>query len=294
MPASLTLPSRLQLPPGPWSTLLEGLCARFPAIPREVSLDRFERGKVQDASGFPLASDDAYWVGMEIRYFREVDDEPVIPFAETVLHTDDHLLVVDKPHFLPVTPAGRHVRETLLVRLVDKLWNADIVPLHRIDRETAGLVMFSVNPKTRGTYQSLFRHRRIVKHYEAIAAPLPDDTFPLIRRSRMDKGEPFFRMKEVQGESNSETHIDVIERGSARWRYVLSPVTGRKHQLRVHMAGLGAPIENDFTYPDLIAVRNDDFTRPLKLLAKRLEFLDPLTGQNRVFESGLRLPDLDE
>lgn len=293
MPASLTLPSRLQLPPGPWSTLLEGLCARFPAIPREVWLDRFERGKVQDTLGLPLAANAAYRVGLEIIYYREVDNEPVIPFAEKMLHRDDHLLVVDKPHFLPVTPAGRHVSETLLARLVQGLGNADIVPLHRIDRETAGLVMFSVNRATRDAYQALFRERSIVKHYEALAAPLPNFIFPSIRRSRMEKGEPFFRMKEVAGAPNSETRIDVIERGEARWRYALSPVTGRKHQLRVHMAALGAPIENDHTYPDLTAAREDDFARPLSLLAKRLEFLDPLTRQHRMFESELRLPDLD-
>ncbi len=287
-------PSKLQLPPGPWVTVLDGLCARFPAIPRDAWANRFERGKVQDASGQPLRADMAYQVGMEIRYYREVDNEPAIPFDESVLHMDAHLLVIDKPHFLPVTPAGRYIRETLLARLVDKFENRNIVPLHRIDRETAGLVMFSINSETRDAYQALFRHRNISKHYEALATPLPDITFPLVYRSRMEKGEPFFRMKEVSGEPNSETHIDVVERGRDRWRYALSPVTGRKHQLRVHMSQLGAPIENDFTYPNLMGVPNEDFTRPLRLLAKRLEFIDPVTGQGRVFESRLRLPDFDE
>ena len=283
------LASRLQLPPGPWSTLLDGLCARFPAIPRDVWLDRFERGKVLDASGSPLAANAAYRIGMEIRYFREVDNEPVIPFTETVLHIDDHLLVVDKPHFLPVTPAGIYVRQTLLARLVDRLGNPNIVPLHRIDRETAGLVMFSVNPRTRDAYQRLFRERRISKYYEALASPLPDGQFPCTYRSRIEKGEPFFRMQEVPGEPNSETHIDVLERGDARWRYALSPVTGRKHQLRVHMSALGAPIENDRVYPRLLNVSDVNFSQPLQLLAKRLVFVDPMTGEDRAFESRLTL-----
>lgn len=291
-PHATPLPSRLQLPPGPWVTLLDGLCARFPAIDRETWANRFARGMVRDAAGAALAAGAPWRVGMEIRYFREVDDEPAIPFAETVLHVDDHLVVVDKPQFLPVVPVGRHVRESLLARIIDRLDMPGLVPLHRIDRDTAGLVLFSTNPETRDAYQSLFRDRSIAKQYEALAAPLPGISFPLVHRSRLEKAEPFFRMQEVPGEPNSETRIDVRERGRTRWRYALSPVTGRKHQLRVHMARLGAPIENDRSYPDLIVASNEDFTRPLRLLAKRLAFVDPLTGQARVFESRLRLPDL--
>ena len=285
----LSLPSRLQLPPGPWAALLDGLCARFPAIPREVWIGRFERGLVQDAAARPLPVDAAYLVGMEIRYFREVEDEPAIPFVETVLHRDAHLLVVDKPHFLPVTPAGRHVRETLLARLIARLDAPDLVPLHRLDRDTAGLVMFSTCSGTRDAYAALFRERRVTKHYDAIAAPLPDVAFPLTRRSRLEAGEPFFRMREVAGTPNSETRIEVIVRGARRWRYALSPVTGRKHQLRVHMASIGAPIDNDPLYPALVDSPAADFSRPLQLWAKRLEFIDPLTGASRVFDSGLGL-----
>ena len=286
------LPSRLQLPPGPWTTVLDGLCARFPAIPREVWVSRFARGRVQDEAGRPLSVDAAYRTGMEIRYFREVEDESAIPFVESILHADDHLLVVDKPHFLPVTPAGRHVRETLLARLIERRDAPHLVPLHRLDRDTAGLVMFSTCPATRDAYAALFRERRVAKHYEAIAAPLPEVAFPLTRRSRLVPGEPFFRMCEVPGTANSETPIDVIARGARRWRYALSPVTGRKHQLRVHMAGLGAPIENDPLYPRLAAVPDADFSRPLHLWAKRLAFTDPLSGAPRVFESRLGLASI--
>lgn len=285
--------SRLQLPPGPWRTVLEGLCARFPAIAREVWLERFARGRVLDAGGAALAADAPYRVGAEIRYFREVVDELAIPFEETVLHVDAHLVVADKPHFLPVTPAGAHVRETLLARLVQRLGNPDLVPLHRIDRDTAGLVLFSADPGSRDAYQSLFRLRRIHKYYEALAPALPGLSFPLVHASRLEQGEPFFRMREVDGAPNSETRIDVLERTDEAWRYALQPVTGRKHQLRVHMAAIGAPILNDRVYPRLASPGGEgvpvDFTRPLKLLARTLVFDDPLTGIERRFESGLRL-----
>ena len=282
-------PSRLQLPPGPWTTLLDGLCARFPAIDRATWLDRFARGRVQDAAGRALAADAAYRVGMEIRYFREVTDEPVIPFDEAVLHVDEHLVVADKPHFLPVVPAGGYVRETLLSRLVRRLGNPHLAPLHRIDRDTAGLVLFSADPTTRGAYQALFRERRIRKTYHALAPPLHGRVLPFVHGSRIEAGEPFFRMREVAGEANSRTQVDVVDRGDALWTYALSPVTGRKHQLRVHMAALGVPILNDRLYPDLAEERVDDHGRPLKLLARSLEFEDPTTGETRVFVSGLVL-----
>ena len=281
--------SRLQLPPGPWRIVLDCLCTRFPAIAREVWIDRFARGLVQDAGGAPLPVDAPYRLGAEIRYFREVVDEKLIPFQETLLHVDAHLVVADKPHFLPVTPAGGHVRETLLARLVQRLGNPALVPLHRIDRDTAGLVLFSVNPATRGAYQALFRQRRIHKRYEAIASALPALAFPLVHASRLEAGEPFFRMHEAEGRPNSETRIDVIERAGASWLYALEPVTGRKHQLRVHMAALGAPIHNDRLYPQLMPAAVDDYARPLQLLARSLEFVDPLSGEERRFESQLRL-----
>lgn len=282
--------SRLQLPPGPWATLLDGLCARFPAISRARWRERLARGRVLDASGTPIAIDAPYRVGAEIRYYREVRNEPCIPFEESVLHADEHLVVADKPHFLPVVPAGGFVAETLLARLVRRLDNPDLMPLHRIDRATAGLVLFSANPATRSRYQALFRERAIAKGYEALAPPLPRLTFPHVRRSRLQRGEPFFRMREVMdGDRDCESRIDVIERGAQYWRYALEPVTGRKHQLRVHMAALGAPILDDPLYPFLREPAMDDPDAPLRLLAKSLAFADPLDGRERRFESGFTL-----
>ncbi len=281
--------SCLQLPPAQWKTVLDGLCAQFPAITRERWLDRFARGRVLDTHGVPIAPSTPYRVGTEIHYYREVVDEPRIPFEERVVHVDEHLVVADKPHFLPVTPAGGFVAETLLARLIRKLGNSRLVPLHRIDRATAGLVLFSAEPRTRARYQALFRERGIAKGYEALARPLPRLDFPLMRTSRLVRGEPFFRMREVDGPANSETRIDVIERGDDVWRYALEPPSGKKHQLRVHMAALGAPILGDPLYPLLRDAMPDDAAAPLQLLAKTLAFVDPFDGTQRRFESGFEL-----
>lgn len=231
--------STLQLPPGAWPTVLDCLCERFPAVARLQWLERMARGRVVDGDGRWLTPETPYRVGLEVHYYREVSDEPPIPFHEVVLHADADLLVADKPHFLPVTPAGSHVHETLLSRLIRRTGNHSLVPLHRIDRDTAGLVLFSGNPQSRACYQALFRERRIEKGYEAIAPALPNVEFPCIRSSRMVAGEPFFRMQEIEGPANSTTRIDVVARRDGYWRYALTPITGCKHQLRVHMAALG-------------------------------------------------------
>jgi len=281
--------STLQLPPGPWATVLDCLCERFPAVSRAQWVERMARGRVLDGAGSRVTAQTPHRVGLEVHYYREVPDEAPIPFEEVVLHADDDLLVADKPHFLPVTPTGVHVHETLLGRLIRRTGNHALVPLHRIDRETAGLVLFSTNPDSRARYQALFRARRIEKHYEASAPALPEIAFPHTRSSRIVAGEPFHRMQEVDGQANSETTIDVIARGDGHWRYALSPVTGRKHQLRVHMAALGAPIANDRLYPLVRHRAPGDYSAPLQLLAKRLSFVDPLSGDACSFSSDLLL-----
>ena len=281
--------STLYLPPGTWPTVLDCLCAHFRAISREQWLDRIARGRVLDAGGAPISPFLAYKEGLRIHYFREVPNETPIPVQEAILYADEHLVVADKPHFLPVTPAGEYVEQTLLRRLIRTLDNPHLVPLHRIDRHTAGLVLFSANPDSRSAYQSLFPTRKIEKRYEAIARALPDLELPRVHKSRLVEGEPFFRMREGEGVSNTETLVDVCEKNGDLWRYALYPVTGKKHQLRVHMAALGAGICNDPFYPEVLNDALDDYANPLKLLAQSLRFADPLTGQERFFESRIRL-----
>ncbi|MET0380022.1 MAG: pseudouridine synthase [Spongiibacteraceae bacterium] len=281
--------SAFHLPQGSWATVLDCLCANFPTISREQWCDRMARGRVFDAQGATIDALKPYQSGLRIYYFREVPDEQPIPVTETVLYADDHLIVVDKPHFLPVMPAGSYVEETLQGRLMRQFHNSELTPLHRLDRHTAGLVLVSVQKNSRALYQSLFREQKIQKYYEAIAPALPQYNFPLLRATRIVRGEPFFRSQEINGIANSETRIEVSERHGDLWRYALYPVTGKKHQLRVHMAALGAPICNDPIYPDLRNEAADNYSQPLKLLARSLFFIDPLTGVARKFESRLTL-----
>ena len=285
-------PSCVALPAGTWPGMLDFLVDRFPAITRQVWLDRMAQGLVADEFGVPVTPQRPYQGHIRLYYFRAVDDEPRVPFEESVLYQDEHLVVADKPHFLPVTPSGPYLQETLLVRLKKRLGLDALIPIHRIDRETAGVVLFSTRVEDRNAYQSLFRQHTIHKHYEAIAPFRSDLALPLTRKSRIVEDEPFFRQREAPGEPNSETVVDVLEVKGDLARYALSPVTGKKHQLRVHMNALGLPIVNDRMYPPVDATPDDDFALPLQLLAKSIAFTDPVTGQARFFESRRALGSL--
>lgn len=265
--------------------MLEFLLQFFPEVGSATWIARMHKGEVVDAEGLRITPDHPYRAGTQIYYYREVKGESPIPFEEVILYQDEHLVVVDKPHFLPVTPSGQYLQETLLVRLKRKLQLEHLTPIHRLDRETAGVILFSPNPASRGAYQSLFHNREMVKVYEAVAAALPDKKFPLTYRSRMVEGEPFFRMQEAAGEPNAETHIELLENRGNVALYQLRPVSGKKHQLRVHMAALGMPIVNDCFYPALQAEKGDDFSSPLQLLARSISFKDPYTGLQRCFIS---------
>ena len=269
--------------------MLDFLVERFPAISRDVWAQRMQAGLVADEFGARVTPARPYQGHIRIYYYRDLPAEPRIPFEETVLYQDAHLVVADKPHFLPVTPSGHYLQETLLVRLKNKLGLNDLIPIHRIDRETAGLVLFSVKLAERNAYQSLFRRHEVVKHYEAIAAANRELVFPLTRKSRIVEDKPFFRQREIEGPPNSETHIRVLQVMADIALYALSPVTGKKHQLRVHMNALGLPIINDRMYPPVANTPDDDYNKPLQLLAKSIAFTDPITGQLRQFESQLRL-----
>lgn len=280
-------PSTVALPAGSWPTIIDFLAAKFPAIPLGEWTERMQRGDVLDAHGHALTVTSGYQPHSKIFYFRSLLSEPRIPFHEVVLYQDDYLVVVDKPHFLPVTPAGRYLQETLLVRLKNSLSIDTLAPMHRIDRETAGLVLFTIQPHTRNLYQSLFRERSVRKQYEAIAPYHPDLTLPTIYRSRLMESAAFMKMEEVAGEPNAETAIELMEVKDSLARYQLEPISGKKHQLRAHLAALGIPIVNDRIYPELYPVEGaeQDFSRPLKLLAKTIQFTDPISQQLHEFES---------
>ncbi|MBV9926224.1 MAG: pseudouridine synthase [Acidobacteria bacterium] len=284
-------PSRQTLPAsGRWETVLDFLAERHTSVGARVWAARMRAGRVVDEAGRRVSPESPYRAGACVYYYREPEAETRVPFEEKILHLDEHVLVADKPHFLAVAPAGRFLRETLLVRLKQKTGLDTLAPVHRIDRETAGLVVFSVNPETRGAYATLFQRREVSKVYEALSsAPHASSDFPVTRRSRIVAGEPFFRMKEAEGEPNSETRVRLLQARADGTLYEARPLTGRKHQVRVHLAALGIPILNDRLYPEVIADAPEDFSAPLKLLARSLSFRDPLTGRERYFESERRL-----
>jgi len=268
--------------------VLDFLTDRLSSVGREEWQHRMAHGEVLDDAANPLLPDTPYLPGARVYYYRHLTEEPVVPFEETVLYQDDHLLVADKPHFLPVTPAGRYVQQSLLVRLKNRLGIDTLSPLHRIDRETAGLVVFSLRPKDRATYQALFRDRAVSKTYEAVAWFNERLRWPIERRSRIVEAEgAFFRMTEAAGEPNSDTRIELLERCGDWARYALTPVTGKRHQLRVHMNALGLPIAGDQFYPRVIRGPDEaeDFANPLRLLARAIAFTDPITRTERRFQS---------
>jgi tRNA pseudouridine32 synthase/23S rRNA pseudouridine746 synthase len=280
-------PVRIRLPEGGgWVTVREHLVERL--SPRAEVIDQLLRdGLIVGADGQPVAGDTAYVPGMFVWFHREPPDEERVPFALDVVYRDEHIVVADKPHFLATTPRGSHVAETALARLRRDLGIPALGAAHRLDRLTAGLLLFTVRPEERGAYQSLFGAKLVRKEYEALAPYSPGLALPCTVRSRILKERGVMAAQEVEGEPNAVTRVELRDRRDGVGRYRLTPSTGQTHQLRVHMNALGVPILGDPLYPVVTGpAPAGDFRRPLQLLARRLEFTDPVTGHEHRFVSG--------
>ncbi|MGM7699537.1 pseudouridine synthase [Microbacterium sp. A84] len=281
--------TRLHLPrTGPWPTASAYMVERFFHLDPEWLRERFDRGEIVAADGSaltrytPLEAEEFVW------YYREPPAETEIPFYSEILYQDDDLVVIDKPHFLPSTPAGKYVQNSALVRLRRQLDNSDLAPIHRLDRATAGLLMFSARVQTRGAYQVMFQKRQITKVYEAVSTRPEhwENPFPLTVRTHIEKlrGQLCVEV-DPSREPNSETLVELIAADDQVIHTLLRPHTGKMHQLRVHLASVGAGILHDNLYPILTDEKPDDHERPLQLLARELRFIDPLTGKQREFLS---------
>ena len=302
--------TRLRLPEeGPWDTAMDYMMHRWGHIDPQGIEDRFDAGEIVGEGGIPLDRGTPLQHHTFIWYYRTLPPETRIPVEISILHQDEHLLVVDKPHFLPTTPGGTYIQESALVRLRNQLDLPDLIPMHRLDRMTAGVLLFSTNPATRGKYQVLFEKRQVQKEYECVSAaePAPGHAaveFPVVVRNRMTKSRSYLLAEVIDGEPNAETRIERLETfdggasggaavsGGVRLsRYRLEPHTGKTHQLRVHMASLGLGIVNDAFYPDLLDKAPDNYGKPLQLLARGIRFVDPISGRPVEYRSRLELSE---
>lgn len=282
-------PACLRLPPdGEWLTLREHLIDRLPRVTEARIDEMLSGGRIVNREG-PLGPDAPYVPGSHIWFHRDLPVEVPVPFEIGIVHRDEDILVVDKPHFLSTIPRGRHVMQSALVRLRNDLDLPELSPAHRLDRSTAGLLLFVIKPQLRGAYQRLFAERRITKVYEAIAPYVPSLDLPRTITSRIIKERGILAAFEEPGEPNAVTQVELIEHRNGLGRYQLRPETGRTHQLRLHMNSLGIPILGDQFYPVITERPVEDFTNPLQLLAKSLAFIDPITEQPRSFQTKLSL-----
>ena len=302
--------TRLRLPDeGPWDTAMDYMMHRWGHIDPQGIEARFDAGEIVGEAGVPLDRTTPLQRHTFIWYYRSLPPETRIPVELNILHQDEHLLVVDKPHFLPTTPGGTYIQESALVRLRNQLQLPDLIPMHRLDRMTAGILLLSTNPETRGKYQVLFEKRQVQKEYECVSAaePAPGHPavdFPVVVRNRMTKSRSYLLAEVIDGEPNAETRIERLRTfdGPApsspddaetprRALYRLEPHSGKTHQLRVHMASLGLGIVNDAFYPELLDKAPDDYAKPLQLLARGIRFVDPISGSPVEYRSRLELSE---
>lgn len=279
-------PARLGDAPAPFATLRDFLRAR---LPERVPVDAWlVEGRFVDAAGTALTAETPYAPATFVWFHKDLRDEPDVPDL-AVLHRDDRIVVVDKPHFLATIPRGSHVRASALVRLRTQLGLPDLAPAHRLDRLTAGVLLFTTEPRWRAAYQGLFEQRLATKTYEALAPALPRLAEPTIVRSHITKRRGELQAVELPGEEpNAETLVTLVATRNPLALYRLEPRTGRTHQLRVHMAGLGAPIAGDPLYPTVVDTLEDP-SNPLRLVARTLAFTDPIDGTEQSFTSAIQL-----
>lgn len=284
-------PTRLVLPHDDasvarWTRTLDYVLHRFPDDAARLH-EKVAAGEVVDGRGRPVDARTAYEPRGFVFLYRDPPVEPEVPFEIRVLHRDRDLLVVDKPHFLATIPRGAYVARSVLVRLRRELDLPELSPAHRLDRVTAGVLLLTLRREVRGAYQELFARREVRKTYEAVAPLDPALELPTTVRSRIVKRRGVMRAEEVDGEPNAESRVHVLETDPARGlaRYRLEPHTGRTHQLRLHMSGLGVPIVHDNFYPEPYDVAHDDYARPLQLVSRSIDLTDPLSGRPRRFET---------
>ncbi|MFZ2174146.1 MAG: pseudouridine synthase [Rhodococcus sp. (in: high G+C Gram-positive bacteria)] len=278
-------PDRLRMPADvAAATVAEFLTQTYPDEAAHW-LGLIDSGEVVDEHGRVIDHGTRCSPTRYLYFYRDPAPEIPVPFDIEILHRDGHLVVIDKPHFLATIPRGAHITETAVVRLRRALDLPDLTPAHRLDRMTAGVLVFLVRPEHRRAYQELFAAQEVTKEYEAVAGYDPTLTFPRTVRSRIVKEHGIMTATEEPGAPNSETVVELIEFRGNRARYRLLPKSGRTHQLRVHMSSLGLPIDGDNYYPNFRRSEPGDFSMPLQLLARAIEFTDPLSGELRRFES---------
>lgn len=302
------------------ATIADYLIARFYPNDPQIIHARFATGEVRLDDGTVLTSDSPYMPGERIWYFRELADEPELPSDIPVLYEDEYVLAIDKPHFLPTTPRGSYIAQTALTKLRVREQNPLLIPIHRLDRPTAGVLLFAKTVEARRPFQMMFQHRQVSKTYRAVA-PVPADTAAaeqalsaegLQVRSRIQKIRDQLQVQQLseeqcaaQGvESNTLTTAKILRtftpsaqavegwcaEPNREWAlYDLAPHTGKTHQLRVHLNMLGSPILGDVLYPQVLPDAPDRPEYPLQLLAYSLHFEHPITGERVDLYSGRSL-----